>query len=309
MRLFLLVLVFTSMLAAQERFYVALTGDSKVAVIDGVANRVIGQIAVSAAPQSVAVSIDGRRLFVSSEGKNSVDVVDRNTLKLVRSIPVGRRPGALLLAPEGRKLLVANRGAGSVEVLDTATLEKTRTIFTGKEPAGLSLTPDNTRVIAASAGDYTLSVINVRTESIEFGIPVGGAPVAVAFEADKNLVIRRLFVLLAGSAGIDIVDYGQRKSVAKLAGAARGLAVSPDGRTLWTSGADGVTIYALPDLKKVGAVQTGKGAGEILFTPSRNRVLVTSETEGTLSVIDASSYKELARIPLGMTPRGIAVAE
>ena len=309
MHSFLLLLACASLLAAQERFYVADSGESKVTAVDGVTNRVAGEMPVSAAPQAVAVSIDGRRLFVSNEGKNAVDVVDRLTGKLVRSIPVGRRPGDVLLAPEGRKLFVAVRGMGEVQAIDTATLEKEKSIFAGKEPGGLAVTPDRTRMIVASEADHKLSVVNIRTESVEFEIPVNGAPVAVAFENDKSLVIRHIFVVLAGGAGIEIIDYAQRKSSGHLAGAAHGAAASPDRRTLWTTGADAVEVYALPELKKIATVPVGKGAGAILFTPDGKRVLVTSETEGTLSVIDTTAYREIARIPVGKGPRGIAIAE
>jgi YVTN family beta-propeller protein len=304
----LLLLVCAFLSSAQERYYVAESGESKVAVVDGATRRVTGEIPVSTAPQAVALSIDGRRLFVASEGKNAVDVVDRVTAKLVRSIPVGRQPDGLLLAPEGRKLFVAARGAAQIDVIDTATLDKEKTIFTGKEPGGLAVTPDKTRMLVAVEGDHKLQVINIRTESIEFDIPVNGAPVAVAFESDKSLVIHRLFVLLT-TGDIEVVDWAQRKPGGKVAGPARGVATSPDWRTLWTTGADAVEVYSLPGVKRMATVPVGKGAGFIVFTPDGKRALATSETEGSLSVIDAAMYRELARIPVGKGPRGIAVAE
>ncbi len=134
---------------------------------------------------------------------------------------------------------------------------------------------------------------------------------AVAFDADKSLVIHRIFVVLSAGAGIEIIDYGQRKSSGRLAGAAHGAGRASLGpaRRLWTTGADAVEVYSLPDLKKVATVPVGKGAGAIQFTPNGKRVLVTSEAEGTLSVIDAAKYRESARIPVGKSPRGIAIAE
>lgn len=304
-----LLLGFTGHLLAEERLYVADSRDSKIAVVDSTARRLVGEIAVSGAPQSVVASIDGRRLFVSSETKNAVDVVDRATSKLIRSVATGRRPGDVLLAPEGRKLFVAARGAGSIEVIDTATLEKTTAIFTGREPAGMTLTPDNTRIVAASAGDRKLSVINIRTESVEFEIPLGGVPEAVAFEWDKSLVIHRLFVLLAGDAGIDVIDWATRKSSGRLAGTVRGIATSPDRKTLWASINDSVVVYSLPDLKKAATVPTGKGASVIAFTPDGRRAVVACAADGAVSLIDAALYREIARIPVGAGPHGIAVVE
>jgi YVTN family beta-propeller protein len=201
------------------------------------------------------------------------------------------------------------RGAAAVDVIDTATLLKEKTILTGKEPGGMAITPDRTRIVAVATAERRLSVINIRTEAVEFSMPVSGAPVDVAFEADKSLVIRRLFVLLAGGDGIEIMDYAQRKPVGKVAGPARGIAVSPDRRTLWTSVADGVTVYSLPDLRKVTTVPVGKGAGEIVFMADGRRALVTSEIDGSMSVVDALAYREMTRVPVGQGPTGMAIVE
>ena len=308
MRTFLLILAGTTLAAAQERIYVAAAGDSKVAVVDGATNQVVGQIAVSPNPRSVAVSVDGKRIFVASEAKNAVDVVDRVTSKVLRSIPVGRKPGDILLAPEGRKLFVSTRGNGAVDVIDTASLEKEKSIYTGAEPAGLAITPDRTRLFAVSTGDKKLFVINIRTLSVEFSIPVEGSPIAVSFEADRSLATRRVFILLSGQGGIAIMDYAQRKVTGKVAGGARSLAVAPDSKTLWVSGADGTTVYTLPDVKKAITIQAGKNSSTIFFTRDGKRVIATDE-DGSLAVMSVAGLKQLAKVPVGKDPAGFAVAE
>jgi YVTN family beta-propeller protein len=172
----------------------------------------------------------------------------------------------------------------------------------GRTMRNIYLTPDQTRMIATSAADKKLVVINVRTEQVEFEIPLSGAPGEVAIESDRNLVIERLFVQIAG--GFEVIDYKARKTSGKVAlpggSQGRGFVVSPDHKSLWASG----VIFSLSDLKHVGSYS----GGPVAFAPEGRRAFVSDPDEDSVSVIDASSYKELARIPVGKKPGTIVAS-
>ena len=296
--------------SAQTRLYVVNGDGSRITIIDLAAGKVAGEVAVSPGPVAVVASEGGRRLYVSSGGGNVVDVVDRRTLKVTKSIPVGLKPAGMVLAPNGRFLFVCIRGGASVEVIDTASLMRTKSIPVGVAPGNIYVTPDGTRLIVTSEGDKKLVVINVRSQVPEFEIPAGGVPLGLAFESDRNLVIRRLFVQVPGSFGI--IDYATRKTAGKFTPpGARGLAVSPDRRTAWVSHSpgDAVTVFGLPDLKKLETVAVGAGMnpGSMVFAADGKRVYVANTDSNDVSVIDTATYKELMRIPAGMKPGRIFV--
>jgi YVTN family beta-propeller protein len=89
-----------------------------------------------------------------------------------------------------------------------------------------------------------------------------------------------------------------------------GFDVSPDGKELWTAGADDgiITIIDL-GAKKVSASIDAKvnGANRLKFTPDGKRVLVTSLRTGDLFIFDAATHKQIKTICTGHGAAGILV--
>ena len=94
---------------------------------------------------------------------------------------------------------------------------------------------------------------------------------------------------------------------AEVGGASRGIAIAPDGKTLWVNSAltRSVFVYSLPDLKLLGRARAGRGLEWITFSPDGNTVYVSNSTENTVSAIDAKTFKEVARIPTHDDPKRI----
>ena len=293
---------------AQSTLYAVNTEDNKVSVIDLQAGKMTGEISVSAAPQDLVISEDRRRLFVSSAGSNTVDVVDRGTLKVSRSVAVGAKPGGMALSPNGRFLFVCVRGGASVDVVDTASLVRVKSIPVGKAPGRIYVTPDGTRLITTIEDEQKLVVLNVRSQAKEFEIPVLAAPVGVVIEADRYLVIKRLFVQSAG--GFELIDYAARKSGGKFTAAgAAGMGIAPDRKSVWVTNSpvDSVTAFALPDLAKGASVPAGTAPGDVVFAADGKYLYAANTGSNDVSVIDAVTYRAVKRIPAGRKPRRIIV--
>ncbi|HYA18928.1 MAG TPA: hypothetical protein VEF06_15755, partial [Bryobacteraceae bacterium] len=143
----------------------------------------------------------------------------------------------------------------------------------------------------------------------EFGIPVDGVAEGLAIASDRNLVIRQLFVQVAGFKGFEVFDYAARKMTSKVPMPAgiNGMMVAPDRRTLWVS-SDSITAFSLPDMKKVATIPANGVPGDIACSAELKRCFVAS-SGGTVSVIDAVAMKELQRIPVGKTPGRMILSE
>lgn len=118
-----------------------------------------------------------------------------------------------------------------------------------------------------------------------------------------------------------MVDWAQRKEVHRIAipeipmaerhrdllqnSPAHGIAVSPDGKTLWMhSKMNGrVYVYSLPDLKVVGEVKVGQHPDWLTFTPDGKSLYVANAGSDTVSVIDTRTMKELTQIKVGQVPK------
>jgi YVTN family beta-propeller protein len=297
----LLVLMF---LAA--RIYVADSGENKITVIDP--GKASTAISVSGSPQGIAAFLDGHRLYVSTSGANALDVIDSSTLRLTRSVPVGPGPNGIATSPDGRRVFVTLTGRPAVDLVDAASLKKIKSIEVAGPPHSIAVTPDGTRMLVGSTGK--ISVINIRTERTEFDIPLTRTPVSIAVDSDRHLVIHRLFLRMAEAGGFEILDYASRKVTGKVAlPSANVLATSPDHRSLWATAADSVTVFSLPDLKRVTTIATGAGADGIAFTADGKSVYIANSGAGSISEIDTATFKETAHIPAGKGPTQIIVVE
>jgi YVTN family beta-propeller protein len=86
-----------------------------------------------------------------------------------------------------------------------------------------------------------------------------------------------------------------------------GIGIAPNGKTLWVNGnltdPNGcVYVYSLPDLKLLGNAPTGIQPRWIAFSPDSKKVYDANQGDHTVSVIDAKTLKEVARIPVGNRP-------
>ena len=107
---------------ARQRLYVANSNSDSVTVVDTRGNTVVESIpiqpferrAAGAAPESVVLSKDGRRLFVACAGINAVAVIGLRPSRLEGLIPTGWYPNHIALSPDGEYLAVSTMlGVGS----------------------------------------------------------------------------------------------------------------------------------------------------------------------------------------------------
>jgi YVTN family beta-propeller protein len=314
-----------TLVAAPIRIYVTNSDDNKVSVIDPSTDKVVGEIPVSPNPHGIVPSPDGSRFYVSSESKDVLDVIDRKTATIIRRVPLGLRPNNVAITRDGKRVYVCIRGESWVDIVDTASLEKVKSVPVGKGPHNIYGTPDGEHMIATSMDENKLTVIDVKTEQPEFAIPLGGVPRPLIIDADPSGSIRRLFVQLSNLHGFAVVDYPSRKVTDRIllpdgppgarplipATFSHGLGISPDHKTLWVNSLldDSVTIFSLPELKRVATIPVGRGPDWLVFTPDGKRCYISNAGANSVSAIDTAGLKETARIPVGKVPKRLIAAE
>ena len=158
-------------------------------------------------------------------------------------------------------------------------------------------------------------MIDQKTEEILWTLPTDEGVRPMAFETNPDGSTKRIFVQLSDFHGFVTVDFATHKVVEriKLPGRARrlngspkgcrarrhGLAVAPDGKTLWRTEQDehACLLYSLPDLKLLGEVKVGHHPDWLTFTPDSKRVYVANAGSNSVSVVDVATRKEIAQIP------------
>ena len=303
------------------RVYVANTDGASISVIDPEKNVTVGEIPVSKNPHAVLISPDKTRFYVPSETQDVLDVVDRATSKMIAKIPLGRRPNNLAITPDGRRVYVCIRGESWVTVVDTQTLKAVKNIPVGDGPHNVYALPDGKHMLAAAMEAQKLTVINTTTDTPEYEIPMPGVPRPVAFDA----AARQLFIQISNLHGFLVMDFAARKIVDKVLlpdapkdarplipqTFSHGIAVAPDGRTLWVNSLldNSVSVFSLPDRKRLATIPVGRGPDWMTFLPDGSRCYVSNAGSNSVSVIDTASKKELTRIAVGKVPKRIIAVE
>lgn len=318
--------------ASEVLVYVTDHVGSSMEAIDPQTNKVVQVIKDLAVPHGVAFSPDGSRLYVSSEGEQTLQIVDRKTGSLLNKIHLSGLPNNIAITKDGRRVLVAIRnGQGGIDVVDVVAGELTKTIPTKAPLHNVYVTPDGRYAVAGSIVGELLSVVDITTDQTDWDLSLGAGVRPIAIETNADGSTKTLFVQLSKFDGFAVVDFATRKETQRIkfpgqpsgltvhephaSAPSHGIAIAPDGKTLWANSnlSNAVYAYALPDLKLIGrvAMPVREVAGKptpavpnwLTFTPDSKRLYVSDFGIDSVSVIDVDAVKEVAVIPVGKAPQ------
>ena len=157
------------------------------------ANGSVGTIPVGLAPQSIAVTPDGKKILVNNSGDLSVTVIDAQKRAAIATIPFltegqkaklerndeGIFPMAgLQITPDSRWALSAVGVLDVVAVIYLPTLRLADLIRVGREPSGIAISLDGKFAYVANSGANDVSVIELGEkfqEEKEEELPPPGA--------------------------------------------------------------------------------------------------------------------------------------
>jgi YVTN family beta-propeller protein len=280
-------------------------GDHILAIIDPGTLKVIAKVPVGSDPHEVVASADGKTAYVSIYGGGSlheINVIDLVAQKALPTLDTKPLMGPHGLYFQGGKVWFSAEGTKTVGRYDPATGKFDWCMGTGQNRTHMVyVTPDGKRVYTTNVSSATVSILIDTLMQGGFGPPPGGggnpppgAPNAGGPPPGFKPQPREDWVQI-------LIPVGK---------GSEGFDVSPDGRELWTAGADEgiITIIDLAG-KKVKASLNAKvnGANRLKFTPDGKRVLVTSLRNGDLFIFDAVTHQLIKTISTGRGAAGILV--
>ena len=314
---------YASAAVAQVRIVQTNSGGDNIHLIDPTNNAIVGEVTGVPINHGAAAAPDGSRLYFSSEAEQTLHVVDGKSLKTVKSIALSGRPNNISISPDGRRVYVGIVSApGAVDVIDTSTLERVKSIPTKGGIHNVYVTPDGTHLVAGSIAGRVMTVIDAKTDEPVWSLFSEGVR-PIAFEVAPDRSTKRLFVQLSEVHGFAVVDFQQRKEVARImlpndiaadkvdkgpfnGSPSHGIGVAPDGKTLWVTSRPNarVYVYSLPDLTLLpGPIDVGGRPDWVTFTPDSKFIYIATENTDTVHAIDVAARKEVARIKVGKSPK------
>jgi WD40 repeat protein len=224
---------------------------------------------------------DRRSLFLTSLGDDRTWQLDTETLRVVRSWPVGGAAGAI--SPDGTAFALTTE-SGGLRLLNLASGDVRA--FSGRHDDSIDrieFTPDGRRIVTADSGGR-LYVWDVEQGTIAQRLPghvrsVNGLDIS----PDGRTVVtgsndtRAIIWDLAGNARLDRrFPVGPRFKVNQTP---RGIAVSPNGRTLAFTHSDGtVDLLDTRTLRRRASIQAlDHYAASVAFSPNGRLLAVTGK--------------------------------
>jgi YVTN family beta-propeller protein len=308
------------------RLYVLCQQSEEVRVLDASSFKVIKNIAVGRVPRGFSLSPDGARLFVTNSWDDTLSVIDTRTLAVTATWSVGAEPSSVVEDRAGKRLFVVNRISSDVAVLDASTGAEEKRLLAGRGASYLTLSPDGSRIYATHIypnPPRVRSELDNRTAP-ESEITVIDAARAVVVDRMPLHSIAGVFHLAFSTDGrLGVVAQYHPKNLVPLAHLEHGGAFA---YTLMLFGADVGKPVEIPldELERYASQPFG-----VAIAPDKSRLYVTMSGSECVLIIDiprllrfihshpnsvsfaqdlsASANYVVARIPVGLNPRGLAL--
>jgi YVTN family beta-propeller protein len=318
----LIVSLTAALTAATVRIVQTNSAGDNIHLIDPATNKVVAIIGGIEVPHGAAVAPDGSRFYFTNESDHTLDIVDGKTHKVTRQVTLSGRPNNMSMSKDGRRIYVAIRSLpGAVDVIDTTTGTRAKSIPTKGGIHNTFVTPDGKHVVAGSIDGTNYTVIDAKTEEPLWTQTFDRGVRPIAFEQGPDGSTSRAFVQLSDFHGFAVVDFMNRKELQRVSlpevpaaerhtqglqgSPSHGIAVSPDGKTLWVNSKlnSQVYVYSLPDVKLLSGIHVGDHPDWLTLTPDGKSVYVANAGSNSVSVLDTASRKEVTRIPVGQVPK------
>jgi PQQ-dependent catabolism-associated beta-propeller protein len=293
-------------------------GSGDVAVIDLDRAEVVSRIRVGSRPRGIRISRDGRFVYVAlsddaptvETDQDGIAVIDLRTGQVIHQYPAGSDPEMFDLSPDGRYLYASNEDAGTATVTDLSTGEVLATLPVGIEPEGVATSPDGRWVYVTAETSNTVSVIDTRRNAVAASFLVDIRPRSAIFSPTRP----RAYVTNEISATVSVVETETHSVIDVIdlpdpTATPVGIAVSPDGRTLYVANghAHSVSVIDADSKRLIADVPVGRRPWGIDVSTDGTLVFTANGLTNDISVLDARSLRVIETIRVGQRPWGVAV--
>ncbi|MEU9848115.1 YncE family protein [Streptomyces sp. NPDC047985] len=295
-----------------SRVYVPNTNSDTVSVIDPATYKVIRTIKVGRQPQHVVPSWDMKTLWVNNDLGDSLTAIDPATGRVGRTVPVSD-PYNLYFTPDGKYAVVMASMDRELVFRDAHTMKTVKTVPVGCAGVNHADYSADGRYFIVSC-EFSAELLKVDTARMEVvgrqKLPLHGAmPQDVKLSPDGGT----FYIADMIANGVWALD-GKKFSTPKLlptGQGAHGLYVSRDSEEMYVSNRGEGTIsvfdFAQRKVTKKWRLPNG-GSPDMGGVSADGKVLwLSGRYHSEVYAIDTDSGKQLARIPVGSGPHGLAV--
>ncbi|GAA1372388.1 YncE family protein [Streptomyces beijiangensis] len=295
-----------------SRVYVPNTNSNTVSVIDPKTYKVIETIPVGEQPQHVVPSWDMKTLWVNNDRGNTLTPIDPVTGRAGKTVDV-HDPYNLYFTPNGKYAIVMASLDRELVFRDAHTMNREKTVPVSCYGVNHADFSADGRYFIVSC-EFSGELLKVDTEKMKVvgqqRLPFQGAmPQDVKISPDG----KTFYIADMMANGMWVLD-GDKFTTPKLLPTGKGchgLYVSRDSKEMYVSnrGEGSISIFDFPKnrLTKKWHLPNG-GSPDMGGVSADGKVLwLSGRYNAEVYAIDTTTGKELARIPVGEGPHGLAV--
>lgn len=268
-------------------------------------HRMVQTIAVGKNPDQIVISNDDRKVWVSLAAEAAIAELDFSKgfeqAPALRKLATGQtnpNDEHRALAVGGRWLATNNTRDNNVSLIELATGVQ-QSVTAGNNPAVIGLASwdgQERMLIIGNSASHTVTLYDIDTKTTTTLSDLGQTPTSLAVVPG----LERVFITMAGSNDVAVIDYRQRRLVGRIPVGSRpvhiylapeSLQIQHEGHDhgtneLWVGndGGDSVSVIDAATLTVKRTQAVGKGHHKMAFWGQK--AFVSNITDGTVSVID-----------------------
>jgi YVTN family beta-propeller protein len=290
-----------------DKAFVVLYGTGKVDVIDTSNYVILDSIPVGSQPRDIALTPNDDYAYVTDYASGTVSVINTHTYNVV-TIPVGSYPFGIAMNPNGEYAYVGRYvNPGGVNVISTSNNVVTNTITFGTGTMGGDVSHNGDYLYVGDADSY-YRVIYTSNDVIATSVYCAD-PWAIATTSDDSVGF-----LSTNGANLEVINpltCALSKYVSAGGSLQEGMALSPDGTTLYAANTGGSTVgvvnvagESLSTTLNVGSEPIG-----LALTTDGKYLYVDNFGSSTINVIAVANDVAIKTINTGASsdPDGIAI--
>jgi YVTN family beta-propeller protein len=292
------------------------------------------QVFLGAYPWGLAVHPNGKTAYVCSSGKShAVQVIDLATRKIIQTVAKPALYRWLKVSPDGQFLYASGgpqANAYRFAILPDGALQSDKTYTTPYGFFGIALAPDGGHLYGLVASGKLdggvkrpqLWRLDVETGKADAAADLAEAPYDLAISPDG--MTAWLVTWKGGKVQrvrLDSMDKPGPADTIALGWNGQGIAVSPDGQTVYASSVEGDFVAVIDAASAAvqakislnlgdvpGMAPQGRDPGLMQLSPDGKRLYVVCAMSSEVIVIDTVARKVVGTLPTGWYPSGVALS-
>lgn len=269
---------------------------------------------------SVAASGQTAAFVVGEKLAGSIGFYDANFHR-IGDAKVGGHPHEIVLTPDKKTLYVADngvmwmtetgQGGNTVSIVDIASMRRTATINLGKfrRPHGITFDAGSDHVYVTTEKPSKLLVLDPKALKVVRTYDVKGEAPHIVMLGPKR---KWAYVSDTDTGTLSAINLSSGEVISMPSGERpQGLAMSPDGRTIFAanSGGNSISIFNLAQKRNVGRIMTAGKAPVRVVVSHDGKTLIYALQEGrSVGFADIATRKELLEIPVGGRPVSMSLS-